>query len=259
MLNKEKSLKDIIHAMKGISLKDVMHDLSENNELFRKKKNELQNEIEAELKRHPNLNILKEGQKNIDQFIEGYFSLLVPVLVSILEDKGLNLQEISGEELVTVLSDVLHQVNSKRIRILVRQDETEVLLTEALRYIENQNYYFACLMYFTWIEHMINRILVVKYTREKKSYDQIIAFIFNQENEDSTFKNRLNKLTINGDQKRKIRKLQEYRDNFVHYKWIPETLQSQTQYEEGVKKAVISFEETIDYMNNYFYEFLVSN
>jgi hypothetical protein len=131
-------------------------------------------------------------------------------------------------------------------------DHTPDLLQEAREYRRRKKNQYACLMYATWTEHWINSM--VRYFAKKKHIDekQIIEIIrgsnFNQK---TTWLWRLLEApSISSRHLKNITSLNEYRNSFVHYKWLG--IDPEDEKQDRKRDSVVEqMEKTITYLLSY--------
>lgn len=180
-------------------------------------------------------------QKIIETLIEG-----------LVLSGDIDIHRLSYSEAISKLKSI---ADNNEISIIV--DYTKSLIKEARFYFKKDQHEMACLFYSTWLEHWINNIIALILKKKKWNDKEIVEVIRNVsfQGKYTWFLKIIDLKKIDGTHLKKIIKVSELRNNFVHYKWKEYNQQS----EKELSDVLNDFEKTIKYLNQYQNELFFKN
>lgn len=131
-------------------------------------------------------------------------------------------------------------------------DHTPDLLLEAREYRRHKKNEYACLMYATWIEHWVNSMVRFfakkKHLGEKQIVEIIRGSNFNQKT--TWLWSLLDAPSISSGHLINMSSLNQYRNSFVHYKWL--RIDPEDDDQDRKRDSVVEqIEKTIKYLLSY--------
>ena len=140
------------------------------------------------------------------------------------------------------------------INILIVHDHRETIAKEARRLFKNEEFFLSCLLYATWFEHWVNGLVIKIGMRKKLSQEMIVQIIRN-----TNFSGKLTWLlhlfelpAINPTHKKRILKIMEMRNSFVHFKnKFVDMDDHEKKIKDPVRQTLREIEKTISYLKRY--------
>jgi hypothetical protein len=168
-----------------------------------------------------------------------------------LRTKGLTRDELRRKAIEIFL-------RNKNKRVLISIDHSDALTLYADTFVREQHFELAVVMQATWLEHVLNKIVVVYGTRRKLSREEIVQMI-----REANFRAKvgwvfrlLRAPSIPSEHLKVMNRLAEARNEFVHYKWKGRAFgEDDCHYEEILSEFVA----TRRFMERYVRKYLHKN
>jgi hypothetical protein len=150
-----------------------------------------------------------------------------------------------------------------RIKILPVIDHRNDLLREARTFLRHSDWNLALLLYATYFEHAVNSLLAMQARRRRFSKDALLQMIreVSLPAKMGWVLELLGMKPINSVHRKRLLKLAELRNAFVHYKWLPKTDSDVALFYgklDPVTQSLKDVEKTVSYLRRYeeqmFYE-----
>jgi hypothetical protein len=196
----------------------------------------------------------KKGIRLAEDLIHSVFTLAVA-------DGRINAEGKSDEELRQELVKLLSgYAKSPEIEILWIIDYRATVLQQDRLFYKNAdssnksgNYRLACLLYGTWFEHWLNRLIATAGKRRGLNEDELTQII-----RDTPFRGKLTWMFpllglrhLPTNHKNAIFKITDLRNSFVHYKWKGKGDEADEQEERELANSLAQLEKTVKYLNHY--------
>lgn len=163
--------------------------------------------------------------------------------------------DISNKSENEILAEVKKVFKNSSINVVV--DYRQDLLKNARSFYNLSEYKLSCLLYATWFEHWINSVISTLSERSKINEKHKVQMI-----KEVSFSGKytwllsiFNFRPINRNHLKRILKVAELRNGFVHYKWKPADEDNEKAEEEVLK----GIENTIKYLNNYENKYILNS
>lgn len=180
--------------------------------------------------------------------------LLREMLVSAIHDGRIETSGRSDDDIRKQLQALIRKLPSDSDEPLeIVTDHSPVLLAKAREAAGDGSYEIATLLYATWCEHWINRVILVTLQRRKLS-DEVGLRIIRElrfESKLTWFLEVLGLTPIDESARKAVSHLAELRNQFVHYKYTPTTTFFDRKEIERLQKAIQNLELHIEKLEAY--------
>jgi hypothetical protein len=189
-------------------------------------------------------------QKQIDRMRSRVSEELVRcLLVSYIENGIINVFGKSDQEIFSVLHKIINsKVKKKEFNFGL--DHMPDLLELARSFKKKRRPELSCLFYSTWIEHWINKVIMISCSRKKLSGAAYKALV-----RECSLRGKLSLISelfkhkpIRKEQVKAILAISEARNAFVHYKW---PYDSDFGVNKDLQEAVKNAEKIVKYLKGY--------
>jgi len=183
--------------------------------------------------------------------------ILTGLFLSLFEDaicRGeINSSEINVQYFNDLYNNLKTDVENKKIEWRFGINYTDSLLKEAKKYLSSNNYQLTIVLYATWIEHWINDIIQFAGIQKGLNNKEIISLIksVNNESKYSWLLPLFDLPRISEPYKKKIKKVIDLRNSFIHYKWTTKTEEEMDKEDKEYEKACIDAVKIIKYLKTY--------
>ena len=166
--------------------------------------------------------------------------------------------QAKGKSPVELRKDLLGFLERYRgasnINIRMVLDHRETIAKEARRLNRNEEFFLSCLLYATWFEHWVNGLISNLARRKRLSQEMIVQII-----RDTPFRGKLTWIihlfelpAINPTHKKRILRIMDMRNSFVHFKHNFVDMDYHEENIEGpVRQTLRDIEKTISYLKRY--------
>ncbi len=197
---------------------------------------------------------MNKKKEAIDRIVDEFGEVLtVGFVEQAVEDGRLDPHGKTDAELAKEINRLFHSAHGSAATFRFLIDHRPNLLKEARRYMALEQLELACLMYATWCEHWLNRMIAVLCTRKGFSSQQITAIIraIPFHGKATWLLPLLGTTSLHERHSSAMLRLAEQRNAYAHYKWRGPQLD--TAYEEilALKEFLGTFERTVTYLRQY--------
>ena len=137
-------------------------------------------------------------------------------------------------------------------------DFTNELLDDAKQYYDQGNYAYTSLLYATWMEHIVNKVIFITARKSNLTQGDLKNIIrsTNLRAKTTWLLKLLGLPEIPEPHQVNMLRLADMRNAFVHYKWssqsVDDTIDDHMRYNVNDKNIVESFAETVIYLKQYY-------
>jgi len=166
------------------------------------------------------------------------------------EPKSKTDEDREKEFLEFLKKQIIEKPNQKFLFIT---DYTRDILKEAKKYRDKKMYELSCLFYAIWFEHFINDVIKTLAKKNKLTDKDLVEIIRNTNfTSKITWLLKLFKLPdIYYKHRRNMEKIIEFRNAFVHYKWIGKKEDDLGKHKKDLRTIVDSIDKTVTYLKKY--------
>lgn len=175
------------------------------------------------------------------------------VAEAFLESGHVKTQGRSDEEIARDLRAAIREfVEDEDDPLMASIDFRDELLEEASRLLQSDKPLIACLLYATWLEHWLNAMIFTIGERSGISYDDLARRVGK-----SNIHQKLDRLLpelgvpqISGEHDARIRKVVRLRNDYVHYKWERNDIDSDVveRSEADLVTTLREIDQTVRYL-----------
>lgn len=166
-----------------------------------------------------------------------------------IQTKGKTRKQVEREA-----APIISRLNRRQAKIVSMTDYRESLLKGAGIFYRNDELGIACALFATWLEHLLNGMLGLQLKREHRFSEDAVSNVIRSASVDAkiTWLLRLSGLpAIAASHVSTIKKLNELRNAFVHYKWKAVDVDSDDPFESELEETLKKFKKSITYLKRY--------
>jgi len=186
-------------------------------------------------------------QREEQQFVEAF-------LVGAVENGLIDPAGLSEAELHNAFAEYLLETAQSSEPLYGFVDHSQDLLKRARQELKKENYHFAALFYATWVEHWTNWHIHCLAVRSKRLSENQITEMTREvplRGKLSWLIHALGGNSIAKLHRNAVQRLSDHRNAFIHYKYPSFDSDEYVSVAPELKKAVDSFEKTIQYLQNH--------
>ena len=176
------------------------------------------------------------------------------LLIGAVENGVIDPDGKTDAELRDAFCEYLHAIASAPVELNGILDHGPDLLKRARREVKGENFHYAAMYYATWVEHWINWVVRCLCVRKRSLSDDRIQQMIREVN----IRGKLSWMIpiLGGKPIAKnhinlIQRISDHRNAFIHFKYPERKIDDLELHPPELKKAVVDFERTVQYLQTH--------